>query len=81
MPSLTAFKVSGFKLALKSIEYKGNLNSGEEIFYHRTEIWNAKKYPLDLYIINSSFMAGFTHAALVKKSNCRVERLIEVDLE
>lgn len=73
------FKQENPRFIINSVKYEGVLKAGEEKPYLQAEIWNSGRTPLEIYRIDSSFMAGFTHVALVSATTCRVANLIEVD--
>jgi hypothetical protein len=69
------------KLQVREVSQKGSLKAGEDRPYLQGEIFNNKKITLDIYEIESFFMASFVHVALVDPSTCKVESLTEVLFE
>lgn len=73
-----AFVEAHPKHVLHSIKQDGMLKPKEDRPYRMGEIWNNTNDRLDIYVIESGFMASFTHVALVENKTCKVENLIEV---
>jgi len=76
-----SFKEMNPKHFVKQIKYMGVLKPSEEKPYYQQEIWNDSKKSLDIYEVESSFMAKFVHVLLVDKESCQVKKSIEVFFE
>lgn len=77
----TAFTNAHPKFSVVSIKRVGQLAAGEDTLLQMGEIWNNSKYTVDVYYVESSFMARFGHGVLVEPKTCKVENIIEVLFE
>lgn len=74
----SAFAQAHPKFNIISIKADGILAPNEDRPYKMNEVWNSANHPVEIYYVESAFMARFGHAVLVEPKTCRVERIIEV---
>jgi hypothetical protein len=76
-----SFKKSYPKYDLRLIKPNGKILPKTDRPYLQEEIWNESDVTLDIYEIQSSFMAKFVHVALVDGKSCEVKNMMEVFFE
>lgn len=77
----TAFLKQNPQHHVHSVKRMGQLAAGADMPIGMGEVWNSSQNTVDVYYVESGFMAKFGHAVLVAPKTCNVEKIIEVFFE